>query len=176
MPLTDRQRLLLTSEARTWINIVVSVASQVTEEGEEVLEIARDADGDFNPKQLAKILRVAVTNVHLIAIALRQVDRHLEYLAPEWSGELAKQAVEFRDLYASSDMKDLRDVLEHSADYVADQGRNPELKEHEQPGYGLLAQNQQISGVFVFGRTYDVSPVIAAARDLLPLLPAPGST
>ena len=161
------------SDLRTWINIAASVSRQVIEEPEELLEVIRDAKGSFDPdpKQVAKILRVAVVNVHMLAVALRQIDRLVEILISEWSGELASGGAKFRDLFASSELKDFRDVLEHAADYVADQGNKPELKQSEQAGYGASGEDGRISGIHVFGKTYDVSPVIAAAFDLLPLLP-----
>ncbi len=172
MALTDRQRLLLVSDLRTWINIAASVSRHIIEEPEELHEIVRDSKGSFNPdpKQVAIILRVAVVNVHTLAIALRQIDRHVQLLTPEWSGELASRGAKFRTLFASSEMQDFRDVLEHSADYVADRGRKPELKQSEQAGYSVLGVDKRISGISVFGKTYDVLPVIAAALDLMPLL------
>lgn len=172
MPLTDRQRLLLVSDARTWVNIAVSTSRSIVGEPEDLMDVTHDAGGHFapDPNAIAKILRIAVVNVHMLAVALRQIDRHLELLAPEWEGDLAKRGTHFRNLYASSEMKDLRDVLEHSADYVADRGRKPQLKQSEHAGYGVTAVNGKIEGIHVFGKTHDVFPVVAAAVDLLPVL------
>ncbi len=172
MALTDRQRVLLMADASSWINVATSVTQVAVDEGEELADAIRDA-GDSSPVDavlVAKVFRVAMMNVHMIAIALRQIDRHLKRLAPEWSGDLAREGARFRTLYAASDMKDFRDVLEHSADYLVDDGTKPELKQSEEVGYSVLAVDRRIQGISVFGKTYDVVPLVAATTALLPLL------
>ena len=81
-----------------------SVGRAATEEPQELDEIIRGAEGsvEAEPKLVAKILLVAIVNVHMLAIALRQIDRHLEMLVAEWSGVLAERGGEFRALYESS--------------------------------------------------------------------------
>lgn len=172
MALTDRQRVLVMSDASSWIKVAASVTSRIVDEGQEVMNAIIDSDGSINvdPKLVAKIFRVAMMNVHTIAVSLRQIDRHLQFLASEWSGDLARKGAEFRTLYADSDMKDFRDVVEHSADYTADKGCKPELKQSEQAGYSVLSVGGKIEGVSIFGKTYDIVPLIEAAIVLLPLL------
>ena len=160
------------ADASSWIHVAASVTQRAVDEGEELVDAIRGA-GDSPPvdaELVAKVFRVAMVNVHVIAIALRQIDRHLKRLAPEWSGDLAREGARFRDLYAASDMKDFRDVLEHSADYLVDDGTKPELKQSEGAGYSVLAIDGRIQGISVFGKTYDVVPLVAAATALLPLL------
>ncbi len=110
------------ADASSWIHVAASVTQRAVDEGEELVDAIRGA-GDSPPvdaELVAKVFRVAMVNAHMIAIALRQIDRHLQHLASEWSGDLAREGARFRTLYAASDMKDFRDVLEHSADYLVD--------------------------------------------------------
>ena len=68
-------------------------------------------------------------------------------------------------------MKDFRDVLEHSAVYTAGrQGRKRQLIQSEQVGYGVQALGGRLKGITVFGKTYDVLPIIEAALGLMSAL------
>ena len=72
----------------------------------------------------------------MIAICLRQIDEYARELeaCSLWSGALAETGSAFLKLVASEDLRNLRDVVEHSAEYIAGKGREPKLP-HSPPFY-----------------------------------------
>ena len=64
----------------------------------------------------------------MIAVCLRQVDGYARRLKNYsiWSGTVAKKGENFLSIFKSEELKDMRDALEHAADYVAGHGDKPQ--------------------------------------------------
>ena len=61
----------------------------------------------------------------MVAISLRQIDEYARELERSslWSGAIADSGTAFRSLLASEEARNLRDVVEHGAEYVAGRAR-----------------------------------------------------
>src|SRR5207249_6823048 len=70
-----------------------------------------------------------LSDAHLLVIGCRQVDRHLTFLEKLGfrTSRMEQAAQLFFGAYNTTDLRDLRDLLEHQADYIAGKGRNPKL-------------------------------------------------
>jgi hypothetical protein len=115
---------------------------------------------------------------HMVTIALRQIQEQLVYLekTPVWQGEVEKLAKVFLDAVNQQELRDLRNVLEHEAEYMAGDGVKPSLVVHR--GYDwpeVTCADGDLISVSVFGRTYYVHTAIIAARDFVASLPNYGS-
>ena len=66
---------------------------------------------------------------HLLAIGMRQIERHLQFLKDVGfrNPAIADAATKFFDACNTAVVRDLRDLLEHQADYIAGEGRKPHL-------------------------------------------------
>jgi hypothetical protein len=114
----------------------------------------------------------------MIAISLRQIDEYARKLeaCPLWSGAIAETGSAFRKLVASEELRNLRDVVEHSAEYIAGKGRKPELVQDpdaDWPSAQII--NGKITRIAIFGRSYDVQTTILAAIEFVKALPTEGS-
>lgn len=174
MSLTARQALLLRSSAKSWVNIALSRARKIQLDPAELLDQIRAAQGqlEVTTETVDRILDASTVNIHVVALALRHVARALSLLIPHLTSEpeLLEAATRFSQEYESADMQNFRDVLEHSAEYIADRGHKPALKKAEGPGYGATIVDDVVVGVHVFGETYDMRRVLERAQELLPLL------
>lgn len=109
-------------------------------------------------------------NAHMIAICLRQIDAHAKHLqskAPSfWRGSVAQKGSQFIARFGSAEIRDMRNVLEHGAQYIVGDGDKPELiTDPEADWPSVLAVNGRVERIAVFGRTYEVKDIILAAID-----------
>ena len=108
----------------------------------------------------------APTSAHTVAICLRQLDEYARELQNSaiWTREIAAKGIYFRDLVASEEIRNLRDVVEHSVEYLAGGGRKPTLihdPEADWPSVQVIDGKATV--ITVFGRAYQVKPTILAA-------------
>ena len=92
--------------------------------------------------------------------------------ASVWKDDVAWRGKEFRRLVSSQDIRHLRNVLEHAAEYLAGHGKYPEMVvsiDDDWPGF--LGVNGRVQKIHVFGRQYEVEAVISAAFRLADVLP-----
>ena len=114
-------------------------------------------------------------DAHLVGVCLRQLDEFTGSLVASdiWRGEVARKGKMFRDLVASTEVRDFRDVLEHSAKYIVGKGSKPELIVDPDGDYpSVLMLNGQAVGFAVFGRSYDIKNVVLAAIEFVKSLPS----
>jgi len=113
-----------------------------------------------------------LTDPHLLAIGIRQIERHLQYLEKEVgfrTTEIAQAAKQFFDVYNSTDVKNLRDLLEHQADYIVGKGEKPRLvvDMKQSVSFGSDASgNEQAVWVSVFGWKCQVDSIVRAVAAL----------
>lgn len=115
------------------------------------------------------------SQAHMIAICLRQIDEFANQLRryPLWSGELATKGKSFRSIIRSSKNRELRNFLEHSAEYIAGKGRNQQLVvDRNEDWPGILVIDGKVERITIFGLTYDTKPAILAAIELVKALPS----
>ena len=69
-----------------------------------------------------------LNNAHVLAIGLRQIEEHLKYLKRKRSGfctpQIAQAAEQFFRAYKTADVRNLRHLLEHQAEYLAGGGKS----------------------------------------------------
>jgi hypothetical protein len=120
-----------------------------------------------------------LTEAHLLAIGIRQIEKHLQYLKTVGfrTPEIKRAAKQFFTVCKTADVKNLRDLLEHQAEYIAGKGKKPHLvvdlkqslsfgsdaPENEQPRDGTIA----LVWVSVFGRKFRVDQIVGAASALV---------
>ncbi len=110
--LTEARRSALKRSALRWIRIVERLVGRLSLGGLPA-----------QLHQLASGQRTAdewIIDAHLLAVALRQVEQHLKHLDRYETEPLARAAQEYLAEYQSLEIKNLRDVLEHEAEYTAD--------------------------------------------------------
>lgn len=106
------------------------------------------------------------SDAHLVPLSLRHIDEHLRQLKGSslWTDQVAALATEFWQEYNSEEIRNLRNLLEHSAEYVAGRGTKRELVEDPDDSWpGMLATDNRLVRITLFGRTYAVRSVITAA-------------
>lgn len=123
---------------------------------------------------VAKDERVAfewLSNAHLLAIGIRQIEQHLRRLksAGFRTPQIRQAAKQFFNAYKSADVKNLRDLLEHQADYIAGKGEKPrlvvDLKQSVSFGSDSTG-SEELVWVYVFGRECRVDPIVRAIEAL----------
>lgn len=119
---------------------------------------------------IAKDERVAwewLSNAHLLTIGIRQIERHLQHLKDTGfrTRQIEQAATQFFDAYDIADVKNLRDLLEHQADYVAGKCQKPHLVVDltESVSFGNDAFGRWVS---VFGTRCHVDPILRAVAAL----------
>ena len=115
-------RSLLERNILKWIVVVQKITLRLSEK-ELVKQIAAVAfKGERAPEEW-------LIDAHLLAIGLRQIEEHLQYLKKLGfrTPKIAQAAKQFFAAYKTADLKDLRDLLEHQAQYIAGKARKPHL-------------------------------------------------
>lgn len=178
MATTSDQERRLASSLNKWARILDESCASLAKHPESLTQKLRTYDPhDLTTSQFREIRSIVFAipaDAHLVAICLRQIDEHARELAkyPIWTGDVATKGAAFRSLIASEELRDLRDVIEHGAEYIAGKGRKPELVQEPNNDWpsGQMLDNK-IVRISVFGRGYNVSSAIYAAIQLAMVLP-----
>ena len=120
-PSGHKRRALLEDNTLTWTGIIREVASRLS--ATHLIQQMGALQQDPHAAQQW------LSDAHLLVIGCRQVDRHLKFLQKLGfrTSRMEQAAKGFLGAYNTTDLKDLRDLLEHQADYIAGQGRNSKL-------------------------------------------------
>ena len=115
-----------------------------------------------------------IVGVHMVTISFGQLEEHTKHLAKTslWHGDVARKGESFRSEVSRFGIGDLRDVLEHSADYIVGCGWKPHLapdRSADFPGYG--GAKGRLDMIEVFGRKYQIQDAMRAAREFAATLP-----
>ena len=153
-------RSLLERNILMWVVVVQKITLRLSEK-ELVGQIATVAfKGERAPEDW-------LTDAHLLAIGIRQIEEHLQYLKKLGfrTPEIAQAAKQFFAAYKTADLKDLRNLLEHQAQYIAGEGRKPhlvvDLKQSVSFGSDAPGEEQSL-WVSVFGWKCRVDPIVRA--------------
>lgn len=159
-------RSLLERNILMWIVVVQKITSRLwlseEELGKQIAAIA--FKGERAPEEW-------ITDAHLLAIGLRQIAEHLQYLKKVGfrTPEIRRAAKQFFAAYETADLKDLRDLLEHQAQYIAGKARKPHLVVDlkQSVSFGNDGQGEEQSlWVSVFGWKCGVDSVVRAVAAL----------
>jgi hypothetical protein len=114
-----------------------------------------------------------LSDAHLLAIGLRQIEQHLRRLKRMRTGfrtpHIAQAAKQFLVAYNTGDVNNLRHLLEHQAEYIVGGGKYRRLVVdlHESIAFGSDSTEPEESvWVSVFGRKFRVDPIVRAAAAL----------
>ena len=104
---------------------------------------------------------------HLFVVGLRHIDVCLGKLK-EYDPELDRAAEAFWDDYRGSELKDLRDALEHFEEYVDPNrpGKRPELCEKAGTVMGFASDANGVFEAEVLGRRYSLRSIRGVLDDL----------
>jgi len=114
-----------------------------------------------------------LSDAHLLTIGLRQIEQHLQCLKRMRTGfrtpHITQTAKQFLVAYNTADVRNLRHLLEHQAEYIAGRGKHPclvvDLKESIAFGSDTTEPEESV-WVSVFGRKCRVDPIVRAAAAL----------
>lgn len=168
--LTAEQEKRLIGSVQKWARILDENTQSLSKAIPNMLEMVKKFDfSNLTPEQLREVrsgVFVFPTAAHMIAISLRQIDEHARELRRSdlWTGDVARKGSEFRRILRSEDIRDLRDVVEHGAQYLAGKGWKPHLvQDPNQDWPSSLIVGGRIVRIGVLGRAYEVREVIVAA-------------
>lgn len=182
MPLSVDQERRLDWNIKKWARIRDESARSLSKFPDEIMRLFREYDfSNLTPDQFRKVrssIFAAPGDAHMIAICLRQIDEYARELeaCPLWSGAIAETGLAFRKLVASEELRNLRDVVEHSAEYIAGKGRKPgpvQDPDADWPSAQII--NGKVTRIAIFGRSYDVRTTILAAIEFVKALPTEGA-
>ena len=111
-----------------------------------------------------------LSKAHLLAISLRQIEEHLKRLRGKRPGfrtsKIAQAAEQFFRAYKTADVRNLRHLLEHQAEYLAGGGKKRHLivDVTESVSFGNDASGE--IWVSIFGKRCRVDPIMRAAAAL----------
>ena len=174
----DKTRRLVWN-IKKWAWILDLSAEAVGQNAERMIALFHELNfGELTKEELRKVrteVFAGPLNAHMIAVCLRQIDGFARRLKSSsiWSGAVAKKGENFLAIFGSEELKDMRDVLEHAADYVVGKGRKPQLLvDPDQDWPSVLGLNKRVERITVFGKSYEVKTAILAAIELSKLLPS----
>jgi hypothetical protein len=131
---TDERRRILERNALKWARVVGRVANR--------LSIWRIGD------QLAQVASGTRTSdewlidAHLCGVGFRQIEQHLIHMRPYRTDALGQSAEAYLQEYGSREIKRLRDMLEHAAEYIAEAPTAKRKNLHYVPGSELTRRLQ----------------------------------
>jgi hypothetical protein len=110
-------------------------------------------------------------DAHLLVIGVRQIEEHLQYLKQVGfrTPQIKLTAKQFFAACRTADIKNLRDVLEHQAQYIAGKPKKPHLvvDPKQLVSFGDDAPGkEQAVWVSVFGKKCRIDPVVRAVAAL----------
>ncbi len=159
----DERRSLFEHNVLAWAVVVKGITPRLSTTGlpEQILAVAK---GERTGEEW-------LSYAHLLAIGMRQIERHLQFLKDVGfrNPAIADAATKFFDACNTAVVRDLRDLLEHQADYIAGEGRKPHLVvDLRQPVSfgGDSTGSEELVWVSVFGRQYRVDPIVRAVEAL----------
>ena len=172
LALDERQVRRLVSDLEAWAIVLDVVAYRLaTIQTEQIPAILEREDameiGGEGFKQLRRAIFGVKADAHMLVLSLRQINEHLRELravASLWTDEVTRAVDEFHRHYGTEALRDMRDMLEHSAEYVAGKGRKP--NRIVDPGAswpGIGSVDGQISTLQLFGNDYQLTEVIGSA-------------
>jgi hypothetical protein len=109
---------------------------------------------------------------HMLALSFTHIAKRLKILQG-WKrlpDEARQPTRRFLERFESEEIKDLRDGLEHSADYLAGRGDYPEriivdITDCQTPGVAVQ-HAKHVTQLRLFGRLYPVGDLIVYAREI----------
>jgi len=177
MTLTAEQERRLVSNIKKWARILDESAHALS--SNDISKLFREYDfSNLTPDQFRQVRSSVFSlpaDAHMVAISLRQIDEYARELEGSslWSGGIAHAGTTFRSLLASEEARNLRDVVEHGAEYVAGRGRRPELVQDPDADWpSVLIIDGKVIRITVFGLSYEVKPLILAAIEFVRVLPS----
>lgn len=173
--MTDRQKLLITIEALKWINRLSQILQHISETDACLERAYRRFKDTGHGRSLEPIQRFLsngsvqdrMFELCLIPLILRQIDDHIRVLKSGWSGELAVKGKQYRKMFRGSEIRDLRNVLEHLADFLIGRGNEPNLMRKDEPDPSVQTKDGEVISMTLFGKRYMVRDLINAALDLI---------
>lgn len=126
------------------------------------LENSQELDG-FTP--IERAFDEAFFDTYLLAIALQHIRADVKKLGSVLSQELRAAIKLFSREFKKAYLNDLRDVFEHSYEYLIGPGKKPQLKANDDfgPKFKLTEQGSGVRAITTFGKTYNVGETIKAA-------------
>src|SRR3989442_38167 len=120
----DERRSRLEGSVLLWTAVVQEVTSRLS--ATRMIEHIEQAAAGFKS---GLTVEQRLSDAHLLTNGLRQIERHLTLLKKTGfrTPQIVKAANQFFDDYNATDLKNLRDLLEHQADYLAGEGQKPHL-------------------------------------------------
>jgi len=169
--LTDEQAKILIQHLHLWLDRLDRENHAVPGHMTRVLRefaIAWRGDEAARRNPVERAFDDGFFSAYLIAVALRRIEDHVRLLRSRWSGDFARYGTEFMRVFEECGIKDLRDLLEHSADYVAKCGRRLDLvlDAERGPAFELDSSGTGVRTIRTFGREFLVEPAIGAALAL----------
>lgn len=177
MRVTQEQQKRLVWNVKKWARILDQCLHSLTQRANQFAAVAPQMGQEMTPAQLLQARDLAFgtpADAHMIAISLRQIDDFAKALISSelWRGDVAQKGDNYRGLVNSTEVRDLRDVLEHSAAYVVGKGSKPELVVDPDGDYpSVLMLNSRVVRITVFGRSYDITAVVLAGIEFATALP-----
>ena len=179
MAISAVQERRLISNIRKWTRILDESAKSLSTNPNDILRKYKEYDfSNLTPDQFRQVrssIFAGPAQAHMIAICLRQIDEYIRELkaCPIWSGVIAEKGLAFRAIMKSQELRNLRDVVEHSAEYIAGRGRMPKLiQDPEQDWPDVLIIDGRINKITIFGCSYVVRHAISAAIEFVMALPS----
>ena len=158
-------RLLLERNVRMYVGLVQRIVPRLSPMGPEEL-----ASQYITMMKDERAVWEWLNNAHVLAIGLRQIEEHLKRLRGERPGfrtsRIAEAAGQFFHAYKTADVRNLRHLLEHQAEYLAGGGkkRHLVLDRTESVSFGNDASGKV--WVSIFGRQCRVDPIVQAVAAL----------
>jgi hypothetical protein len=177
MLITEQQQKRLVWNVKKWARMLDESLRTLSQRAERFASVAPQLGKKLSPVQVMEARALAFgapADAHMIVISLRQLDEFARALVASnlWCGDVAQKGNDFRKLVNSTKVRDLRDVLEHGADYILGKGNKPELMLDPDGDYpSVLMSNGKVVRITVFGRSYDITNVVLAGIDLAKVLP-----
>ena len=156
----EEPRSLLERNILIWATVVQKITPRLSAK-ELVEQIAAIAfKGERAPEEW-------LTDAHLLAIGIRQIEEHFQHLKKVGfrTPEIAQAAKQFFAACKTADVKNLRDLLEHQAEYIAGKTRKQrlvvDLKQSVSFGSDAPGKEQSVC-VSVFGKKCHVDSILRA--------------
>jgi len=155
---------LLERNILMWAVVVQKITPRLSEE-ELIKQIAAIAfKGERAPEEW-------LSDPHLLAIGIRQIEKHLQCLKKVGfrTPKIEQAAKQFLAACKTADVKNLRNLLEHQAEYIAGEARKRHLVVDlkQSVSFGSDAPGMERSvWVSVFGKKCRVDPIVRAVAAL----------
>ena len=161
---TDERRRILERNALKWVRAAGRVASRLSiwNIGDQLVQVA---SGTRTSDEW-------LIDAHLCGVAFRQIEQHLIHMRPYRTEALGQSAEAYLREYGSLEIKRLRDMLEHAAEYIAEAPTAkrinvPYVRDPNSPiGFSSGFGDEIRICINVFGTRYRIDPILARTRSL----------